>query len=125
MVSLRFNSSPEKCYIRPSCPLTLALQFTHLKRIQIITMKNGYSKSNAKPSHLQSIKQLHIKISNGYVHVYSYTENEVIQDDFFLYKAPFSKESYLTLRSNVQNTRGGDLGFSLDCNTSLKVDCNI
>ena len=34
---------------------------------------------------------------------------------FLFYKAPFSKESYLTLRSNAQNTRGGDLGFLLDC----------
>lgn len=44
---------------------------------------------------------------------------------FFFYKAPFSKESYLTLRSNVQNKRGGGLGFLLDCNTNLKIDCNI
>lgn len=40
---------------------------------------------------------------------------------FFLNKAPFSKESYLTLRPKVQNTRDGNLGFLLDCNAILTL----
>lgn len=70
-------------------------------------MKNGYSKSKAKTvTSAESIKHLHIKISNGYVHVYSYTENSYTGCRIFFYITLF-KIKLSTLRSAVQNTRVG------------------